>query len=192
MTTLIIDTSHERSLVAFACGVDILLTVPLPIGLQSSKHLFPAIKSGFQQLKLTPDALESVAVTVGPGSFTGIRVGVAAAKGIAAPRNLPLIPLCSLYGFTAPGRYAAVIDARIGGAYVVKPGSQPVLVPQTDFSSVFADVDSIVGPNLSRFAFSNGLEKYPDPHVLLANALPIEYDLSLLYLRETHPLPKKS
>ncbi len=184
MKTLIIDTSHERSLVAFADGIDILLTLPLPIGLQSSKYLFLTVETGFQKLKLSPNDLERVAVTVGPGSFTGIRVGVAAAKGIAAPRNLPLFGICSLHGFTAEGNYAALIDARIGGAYVMLPGGEPQLVSKEDLSTVLKKCDVIVGPELSRFAFDKKIECYPDPEALLRNVFPSkEGELDLLYLR---------
>lgn len=184
MLTLLIDTSHEKSLIAFAHGFDILLTVPLPVGLQSSIHLFPLIRSGFQQLKLKPDALEAIAVSVGPGSFTGIRVGVAAAKGIAAPKNLPLIPLCSLHGFMGEG--TAVIDAKIGGAYVLHPGAEAKYLPASEVEKF----EKIVGPDLRRFACKDKIERYPDPSTLLKNRLYQKRgDLELLYLNDLrfHP-----
>jgi tRNA threonylcarbamoyl adenosine modification protein YeaZ len=183
--TLIIDTSHERSLVAFADGLDILLTLPLPFGLQSSTYLFPTIHAGFQKIKLKPFDLEAVAVAVGPGSFTGIRVGVAAAKGIAAPRGLPLIGLCSLQGFLTEKNGAALIDARIGGGFVLTPGGTPRLVAQEDLPGVLMGYDAVVGPNLQRFSFPNQIEQAPDPALLIKNPLPgTEGDLDLFYLRE--------
>lgn len=186
MKTLIIDTSHERSIVAFADGVEILLTLPLPVGLQSSSYLFPTIELGFQKLKLTPEALEAVAVTVGPGSFTGIRVGVAAAKGIAAPKGLPLISLCSLQGFMVEKNAAALIDARIGGAFVLTPEGEPMLVSQENLSKALEGCDVIMGPNLKRFSFPNQIECTPDPGALIKNPLSNQKDdLDLLYLRET-------
>ncbi len=186
MSTLIIDTSHERSLVAFADGVDLLLTVPLPLGLQSSSHLFPAIQSGFQKLKLTAHDLKKIVVTVGPGSFTGIRVGVAAAKGIAAPLEIPLLGVCSLYGFETEGAFASVMDARIGGAYVWREGLEPCLVDLKDLPDVLGGCDSIVGPQLARIPFPNKKEIHPDPLALIRKALPGKGgDLDLIYLRET-------
>lgn len=183
MKTLIIDTSHERSLVAFANGIDILLTIPLPIGFQSSSHLFPAIRSGLQELKITPQDLESIVVAVGPGSFTGIRVGVAAAKGMAAPCQLPLYKVCSLWGFAAE-KQAAVIDARVGGAFVLIPGGEPKFISKEKLDEELAGVETIVGPNLQNFEFSNKIERDPDPKALLKNAQLCERgDLELLYLR---------
>lgn len=179
MLTLLIDTSHEKSLIAFAHGFDILLTLTLPVGLQSSLHLFPLIHSGFQQLKLSPGDLEAVAVAVGPGSFTGIRVGVAAAKGIAATKRLPVIPLCSLQGFIGEG--TAVIDAKIGGAYVLMPGGDPHYLPAEEIEKF----EKIVGPDLKRFSCREKIERFPDPSTLLKNRLYQKTDdLDLLYLNE--------
>ena len=66
-------------------------------------------------------ALERVAVTVGPGAFTGIRVGVAAALGLAFARGLPVSALSSLAlrATLAPGqpRVLALLDARKGRLY---------------------------------------------------------------------------
>jgi tRNA threonylcarbamoyladenosine biosynthesis protein TsaB len=62
-----------------------------------------------------------VGVTVGPGAFTGIRVGVAAALGLAIARAVPVIPLSSLAlrACLAPGepRVLALLDARKGKVY---------------------------------------------------------------------------
>ncbi|MFN7142583.1 MAG: tRNA (adenosine(37)-N6)-threonylcarbamoyltransferase complex dimerization subunit type 1 TsaB, partial [Myxococcota bacterium] len=66
-------------------------------------------------------ALDRVAVTVGPGAFTGIRVGVAAALGVAFARRVPVAPLSSLAlrACLAPGqpRVLALLDARKGKVY---------------------------------------------------------------------------
>lgn len=65
--------------------------------------------------------LDRVAVTVGPGAFTGIRVGVAAALGVAFARGVPVAPLSSLAlrACLAPGepRVLALLDARKGKVY---------------------------------------------------------------------------
>lgn len=67
------------------------------------------------------DGLDRVAVTVGPGTFTGIRVGVAAALGLAFARRVPVAPISSLClrATLAPGepRVLALLDARKGRTY---------------------------------------------------------------------------
>lgn len=57
--------------------------------------LLPIIDDVVREAGLTPSALDIVAVTTGPGSFTGIRVGIAAARGIALALDLPLIGITS-------------------------------------------------------------------------------------------------
>lgn len=180
---LIIETSHERSLVAFENNGNLLLTLPLPAGLQSSAHLFPKIMDGMRELGCSIDDVTVVAVSVGPGSFTGIRVGVAAAKGIAVPRRLPILKLCSLHGFVGEGNYISLIDARSAGAFVYIPGDKAKLVSNKDLPRLLEGYSVIVGPNLGRFSDYNICEKYPDPAELLKNPLPcVPNELDLLYL----------
>src|SRR6266850_7260233 len=69
--------------------------------------------------------LDRIAVTVGPGSFTGLRVGIAAARGIALAAGKPAIGLSTLAGFAAPliadddsTQVAAAIDARHEQVYL--------------------------------------------------------------------------
>lgn len=72
------------------------------------------------------DGLDAIACDVGPGSFTGIRVGLAAAKGMAFALGIPLVPVTSLEAIAAAARphvpedaaVVAVIDARRGEIFV--------------------------------------------------------------------------
>lgn len=67
-------------------------------GLTHSTTLLPMTEHVLQASQLTLNDIDAIAVTVGPGSFTGIRIGVATAKGIADGHNLPCIPVSSLCG----------------------------------------------------------------------------------------------
>jgi tRNA threonylcarbamoyladenosine biosynthesis protein TsaB len=77
--------------------------------------------------------VERIAVGVGPGSFTGLRIGIATARGLAQARNLPLIGVSSLAalakgvrppypGGVRPPYVVAVIDARRGEVFAAAPG----------------------------------------------------------------------
>lgn len=66
-------------------------------------ELFPALA------KLAPTGFDQIIVGVGPGSFTGIRAGIAAAKGLALPREIPIVPACS---FDAVARAALPVMPR--------------------------------------------------------------------------------
>lgn len=64
--------------------------------LQHSVLLFPMIENLFKTLDIDPSYIDAVAVSKGPGSFTGLRIGVAAAKGFAQGRNIKFIGISSL------------------------------------------------------------------------------------------------
>lgn len=118
---LLIETSTERGMTAFIQDGQVIYQGELPPGYQNSKFLLPAIEKGLTDLKISPKDLQYIAVGIGPGSYTGIRVGVAAAKGLAFACDLPLIGICSLQTFVPKkeGSFAVLIDAKIGGAYLI-------------------------------------------------------------------------
>jgi tRNA threonylcarbamoyl adenosine modification protein YeaZ len=82
--------------------------------------------------------LDRVAVTVGPGSFTGIRIGISAARAIGLALNIPVVGVSSLAAYAAPvvldkteGVVAAAIDARHGRVFVAAfANGRPVVAPR--------------------------------------------------------------
>src|SRR6476619_3652663 len=83
--------------------------------------------------------LDRIAVTTGPGSFTGLRVGISAARGIALAAGKPAVGLSTLAGFAAPhiaesdnSAVVAAIDARHDHVYlqVFGPGGRTVVPPR--------------------------------------------------------------
>ncbi|CCQ75704.1 tRNA (adenosine(37)-N6)-threonylcarbamoyltransferase complex dimerization subunit type 1 TsaB [Magnetospira sp. QH-2] len=58
-----------------------------------SEALLPMVKAVMQETGLTFDAVDRLVVTVGPGAFTGLRIGLAAARGLALAMNRPIVPV---------------------------------------------------------------------------------------------------
>ena len=97
----------------------------------------PMIARVMERAGIGFSSLDRIAVTTGPGSFTGLRVGIAAARGIALAAGRPAIGLTTLSGFAAPHiaeddskTVVAVVDARHDHVYlqVFGPGGR-TLVP---------------------------------------------------------------
>jgi tRNA threonylcarbamoyladenosine biosynthesis protein TsaB len=66
-----------------------------------ARDLMPAIAKVMEAAQVRFDALEAIAVGVGPGTFTGLRIGVATARALAAANELPLRPVSSLAALAA-------------------------------------------------------------------------------------------
>ena len=122
MPALLIETGTERGMTAIVDGEAILFHAILPLGYHNSRYLLPEIEKGLQQLNLAVKNLQYIACGQGPGSYTGIRVGATVAKSLAFACKLPLIGISTLQTFVPDkeGAFAVLIDAKIGGVYMIK------------------------------------------------------------------------
>lgn len=96
MRVLAIESSSFVASVAIVTEEKVEGEIFINNKLQHSVLLFPLIENLFNTLDLSVEDIDAVAVSGGPGSFTGLRIGVAAAKGIAQGRNLKFIGISSL------------------------------------------------------------------------------------------------
>ncbi|RCW49247.1 MULTISPECIES: tRNA (adenosine(37)-N6)-threonylcarbamoyltransferase complex dimerization subunit type 1 TsaB [unclassified Halanaerobium] len=90
MLILGIDTSTEVLGLALADENKIKAEYNLRLRRQHSEKLLPLIKEMFAVLEIEPSEIEAVAVSTGPGSFTGLRIGITAAKIISRINNIPI------------------------------------------------------------------------------------------------------
>jgi len=104
-----------------------------------AEALMPLIARVMDAAKSEFATLDRIAVTVGPGSFTGLRVGVSAARGIALAAGKPAVGLSTLSAYAAPfiaaddsTPVAAAIDARHDHVYlqVFGPGGRTLVAPR--------------------------------------------------------------
>jgi len=87
-----------------------------------SERLLPAIDRVLALADVSLDAVEAFAVSVGPGSFTGLRIGLATVKAFALDERRPVVGVSTLAALAAnavaaPGPVAAILDARRGECY---------------------------------------------------------------------------
>ncbi|MCY4465442.1 MAG: tRNA (adenosine(37)-N6)-threonylcarbamoyltransferase complex dimerization subunit type 1 TsaB [Chloroflexi bacterium] len=96
MSLLAIDTATQTMSIALHDGSRLLAECTLRVGRGHNAQLAPLIARTMQQTGVESAELTALAVAVGPGSYTGLRIGVAVAKGLAAARDLPLVPVTTL------------------------------------------------------------------------------------------------
>jgi tRNA threonylcarbamoyladenosine biosynthesis protein TsaB len=88
---LAIDTSTRIASLALYDGTSVRAELTWETGDHHTVELMPRIVDLLNQISASIDQVTGLAVAIGPGSFTGVRVGVAAAKGLALARNIPLV-----------------------------------------------------------------------------------------------------
>ncbi len=101
MKTLAIDTSNQTLAVAVVDGQDVLGQSQTMAIKNHSTALMPAIDGLMQAVGMAPKELEQIVVAKGPGSYTGLRIGVTTAKTLAQTLNIPLIGVSSLKAVAA-------------------------------------------------------------------------------------------
>ena len=117
-----LDTSHQRGSVAVSRGREVLSEILFDASDTHSATLMPAVDAALRSAKSSLGDIDVIAVVSGPGSFTGLRIGLATAKGFAAYRRRPVVPVSSLEVLAAAFPFAAhpvlpLIDARRGEVY---------------------------------------------------------------------------
>lgn len=106
MLVLAIDTSAAQ---CAACVFDTdagreLGREVLDLGKGHAEHLMAVIEAALERAGISYDALDRIAVAVGPGSFTGVRVGVSTARGLALALKIPAIGISTLEAVAAQAR----------------------------------------------------------------------------------------
>ena len=172
MKILAIDTATEVLALAADDG-SARASLALRRGLQHSPALLPLADRLLAELGFAAGDLELVVCSVGPGSFTGIRIGLATAKGIAFAVGCPLVGVSTLDALALPwagfpGDVWSVIDARKGRWYAAGyRGGRRVtdhldLAPAELCTRIGAGAGPVLlaGPDAPRFA-ADGAGSFP-------------------------------
>lgn len=122
MNLLSIDSSSKAASCALLSDEKLLGECYLNAGLTHSQTLMPMVQSLFSLAGLAPSQIDRVAVSRGPGSFTGLRIGLASAKALAVGCGAPIGCVSTLRGIAYnlrgfEGTCCAVLDARCQQVY---------------------------------------------------------------------------
>ena len=166
MNVLALDTSTIRAAVAVATTSGRALVAEADPSRRHGRNLVPSIRALLGEAGLSADEVDLFAVGLGPGSYTGLRIGLTAAKVLAYAFDRPLVGLDSLEAIArnAPAealRVAVVADAQRGELYAADfardaPGAPLARVAPTRIEPVAswtARLDEgtlVLGPGLAR------------------------------------------
>ena len=122
MNILAVDTSATSASVCVAQENKIIGEFSINTSLTHSQTLVPMIEQVSEKTGISLDNIDAIAVNAGPGSFTGVRIGVAAVKGIAFSRNIPCVSVSTLESMAynmldSECIVCAVMDARCSQVY---------------------------------------------------------------------------
>lgn len=133
---LALESASERASVALLRDGEPVARGDLPPGRPASEALLPAVLAILADVGLAPAALAAIAVSIGPGSFTGLRVGVATAKGLAFGVEQRVVAVPTLAALAARGaalspapQVVATLDARRGELYAAAHRGDDPLAP---------------------------------------------------------------
>lgn len=154
MKILAIDTSNSSGSIALQIDNELVFSSYFSIKITHSETLMPEIARALALTKTAIKDLDAIAIAIGPGSFTGLRIGLATAKGICFANNIPLIPISSLkvqaMSFYNCNRNILVIqDAKMKEVYASLYTSElEELIPPTclkpDAIGQFTNSDALV------------------------------------------------
>jgi tRNA threonylcarbamoyladenosine biosynthesis protein TsaB len=160
MLILAIDTALDACAAAVldTDAGEVLALESLPMKRGHAEALMPLIARVMKQASLSFTALDRLAVTTGPGSFTGLRVGLSAARGIALAADKPVVGLTTLSAYAAPvvsedleQPVISAIDARHDHVY---------------FQVVSGDGGSLVPPQVAPITQALAAWRFGPPHIV--------------------------
>lgn len=180
MNSLVIDTSTTRTSCALFTGTT----------LRFEGHHDGAIEHAEVLPQLVAKALEiervidQVIVGMGPGPFTGLRVGIVFAQTFAGAREIPWIGVCSLDGIDVDSsNYIAVTDARRKEVYWAR-----YVEGERIEGPLVGKSQELMARSEKKFGFGFTQTLHPSPHLLLAKSLGMNIR-EPIYLRRPDALP---
>ncbi len=117
MNILAIETSTLTGSVAITSETQVIGELTLSVSVRHSERLMPAIDRLFSDAGMKIADIDLFAVAKGPGSFTGLRIGMAAAQGLASAAKKPVIGISTLEGLAVNGLYFSGLIVPVLNAF---------------------------------------------------------------------------
>lgn len=168
---LAIDTSSAWCSVALSIDDERPAFLHQKVSAGASQLLLPWIEQLLNAAKINMTSLDAIAIGVGPGAFTGVRLGLASVQGLAFATNLPVLPVISLDAIAAelvqipsfvsarPKKFLVAIDARMNEVYWARyettPSGLPVRLSEVALTSpeniVLDDIEFVAGSAINEY-----------------------------------------
>ena len=150
MKYLFIDSATTNLVVAIINDGKIVYIYNNNDNHDTSSKMMPVLAEAFENVGLKPQDIDKIFAVTGPGSFTGIRVGLTVAKTMAYTLNIPIVPISSLEVMASGNGGTALINARRGYVFA---GTY-----DNDLNNVYPDSyflmnDSLAKPYISYDSF---------------------------------------
>ena len=162
MRYLFIDSATTNLVVAIIENEELVYIYDSADGHDTSGKMMPVLAQAFEKANLKPQDINKIFVVTGPGSFTGIRVGLTVAKTMAYSLNIPIVPISSLEVMVSGSGGTALINARRG--YVFAGSYDSALDCLYPDSYVLMN-DNLKKPYISYDEFDFAVDK-PDVDIL--------------------------
>lgn len=186
MKVLAMDTSTFVMGVAIADGGVVLGEIHTNLKKNHSLRLMPAISKLMEEANLLPEELDRIVVAHGPGSYTGVRIGVTTAKTLAFALDVPIVGVSTLEAFAQNGRFFSgfvcpFIDARRGQVYTGLYQANGMVVEEKEYERLVLMEDWL-----------KKLAEYGEPVLFLSVDLDMHKEMIERYLGKKAVFPPLS
>jgi tRNA threonylcarbamoyladenosine biosynthesis protein TsaB len=100
-----LDTAGEHGSIGLAREADPVSEITFPAAFQQGEKLLPALDGSLKLAEITRSDVGLLAVSMGPGSFTGLRIGIALAKGLARALGIPIVGVSAFDAYASTARF---------------------------------------------------------------------------------------
>lgn len=118
MISLFLDTSTKYLCIGIAKDHKVIYKFQQEAIKKQSELTIPFLQKALAEVNISLNDINEVNVTIGPGSFTGIRIGMCIAKVLASMKNIPLKAISSLNAYASLGRKIVILDAKAKRVYL--------------------------------------------------------------------------